>query len=229
MTTPQELATAYRNARARIREVCQDVSEEDASRMVAPCPEWTVQDLLAHLTSNACEPVAGNIPGDDFQGWIDAGVEKRRRVPVKELLDEWDEAGPAFEGIIEQFGTALTNVVFDVVTHEHDLRLALDRAGARDSEGVDLALAAALDRLHDRVGEHALPAVQVEVSDTGEGRLCGEGKAGLSISLPRFELYRLLANRRSEAQVRAAPWEGDVEPYLPALEAFPFPEHDIVE
>lgn len=229
MSTPEQLSHEYRETRARIRELCGDLTDEQAATTVPACPDWTVHDLLAHLAGNAAEPVSGNIPGDDIQAWTDAAVERRKDVSPKELLDEWDEAGPAFEDIIVQFGTALRNVVYDAVTHEHDLRHALDRPGERDSAGMEVVLEALLDQLHDRVRERDLPAVRVTASDTGEERVCGEGEPGLSISLPRFDLCRILSNRRSEAQVRAAPWKGGVEPYLPALEASPFPEHDIVE
>lgn len=229
MSTPEQLSREYREARARIRALCEGLADEQLATTVPACPDWTVYDVLAHLAGNAAEPVSGNIPGDDIQAWTDAAVETRKDAPLKALLDEWDEAGPAFEDIIEQFGTALRNVVYDAVTHEHDIRHALGQPGERDSSGMEVVLEALLDQLDDRVREHDLPAVKVTASDTGEERVCGDGEPGLSISLPRFELCRILSNRRSEAQVRAAPWGGDVEPYLPAIEASPFPEHDIVE
>jgi hypothetical protein len=40
---------------------------------------------------------------------------------------------------------------------------------------------------------------------------------------------RLLGSRRSRGQILAAPWEGDVGPFLPALTHMPLPERDIVE
>jgi len=44
-----------------------------------------------------------------------------------------------------------------------------------------------------------------------------------------FELMRLLGSRRSRAQILAAPWHGDVEPFLPALAHMPLPDRDVIE
>lgn len=228
-TTPEALADAYRGARERIRELCSEMGAEEAERTVPTCPDWSVRDLLSHLTVIAAEPVAGNVPGDDVDAWMADGMAARGGSSAAELLDEWDQAGPAFEEIIRSFGAGLRNVVYDVGCHEHDLRLTLGRPGARDTDVVEIGLEALVDQLADRVREQGLPAAELVDSDTGRRWTCGDGEPRLSVTLPRFELYRMLADRRSRAQVLAAPWDGDVEPYLPALEASPFAPSDIDE
>lgn len=228
-TTPEDLAAAYRDTRRRITELCGDLSAVEGERTVPACPDWTIRDLLAHLTVIAAEPVAGNIPGDDQDAWMQEGMSKRSGASVGELLDEWNEAGPAFEGIIESFGTDLRNVVYDVAVHEHDIRHALDRPGHRDTDAVRIGLEALLDQLSDRVREHGLSAIRVRIDGTGEEVVCGEGEAALTLAGDPFELFRLLGNRRSREQVLAANWDGDPEPYLGALEAMPFPTAPIDE
>jgi hypothetical protein len=57
----------------------------------------------------------------------------------------------------------------------------------------------------------------------------GEGEPTVSLTTTPFELMRLLGSRRSRRQILAAPWEGDVEPFLPGLTHMPLPERDIVE
>jgi hypothetical protein len=57
----------------------------------------------------------------------------------------------------------------------------------------------------------------------------GDGDPTVSLTTTPFELMRLLGSRRSRAQIFAAPWDGDVEPFLPALTHMPLPERDIVE
>jgi hypothetical protein len=39
----------------------------------------------------------------------------------------------------------------------------------------------------------------------------------------------MLGSRRSREQILDAPWDGDVEPFLPALAHMPLPARDIVE
>lgn len=228
-TTPQDLARAYRDTRGRIDELCRGLAPAEAATTVPACPEWSVRDLLSHLTVIAAEPVAGNLPGDDQQAWMDQGMAARADAGVGQLLDEWNQAGPAFEGIIESFGDALRNVVYDAAVHEHDLRQALGRPGERDAPAVRIGLEALLDQLGDRIREHDLPAVRVQIADTGDEVVCGDGEPQVTLAGDRFELFRLLGNRRSRDQVRAAAWTGDPEPYLGALEAMPFPGRDIEE
>lgn len=229
MATPQDLASAYRETRARLTELCGGLGSDVASSHVPATPDWSIRDLLSHLTVIAAEPVAGNLPGDDQQAWMDEGMAKRRDASIDDLLEEWNEAGPAFEGIIESMGEALRNVVYDVAVHEHDLRHALGRPGARDTPAVQIGLEALLDQLGDRVREHELPAVRVRIDDADEEVVCGDGDPSVTLVGDRFELFRLLANRRSRNQVLSASWTGDPEPYLGALAAMPYPEQDIDE
>jgi hypothetical protein len=51
----------------------------------------------------------------------------------------------------------------------------------------------------------------------------------VSLTTTPFELMRLLGSRRSRRQILAAPWDGDVEPFVSALTHMPLPERDIVE
>lgn len=229
MATPQDLATAYRDTRRRVTELCRELTTEEAASKVPACPDWSVRDLLSHLAVIAAEPVAGNVPGDDQQAWMDEGMAARADASVSELLDEWNEAGPAFEGIIESFGDALRNVVYDAAVHEHDLRQVLGRPGARDSASVRIGLEALLDQLRDRVAEHQLPAARIRIDDADEEVVVGDGDPQVTLVGDRFELFRLLGNRRSRNQVLSAEWTGDPEPYLDALEAMPFPSEDLHE
>ena len=59
--------------------------------------------------------------------------------------------------------------------------------------------------------------------------MVGDGDPAVSITTTPFELMRLLGSRRSLSQVVSAGWEGDIEPFLPALAHMPFPETDIEE
>jgi hypothetical protein len=57
----------------------------------------------------------------------------------------------------------------------------------------------------------------------------GAGDPTVSLTTTPFELMRLLGSRRSREQVLAAPWDGDVAPFLPVLAHMPLPRRDIVE
>ena len=48
--------------------------------------------------------------------------------------------------------------------------------------------------------------------------------AELAVPLEPFELIRVFGSRRSEAQLRALPWEGDRDRYLEARSHLPLPQ-----
>ena len=59
--------------------------------------------------------------------------------------------------------------------------------------------------------------------------MVGAGDPTVSLTTTPFELMRLLGSRRSHDQILAAPWDGDVEPFVSALAHMPLPDRDIVE
>ncbi len=225
---PELLATEYARARARIRSVVLDHPGPTATVVVPACPDWTVDDLLAHLAGVAADLVERRNPTGDLQAWVDGHVEQRRGRTAVALLDEWDAVGPRFEDLIRAKPAGFGGLLYDVIAHEHDLRHALGRPGARDEAGVDAALSLAIRLLSADLARHQLPAVRVEAGE--RTWQAGDGEPGLILRTDTpFEALRLLGSRRSAAQVRAASWEGDLDRFLPALAHMPLPAADLVE
>ena len=218
----------YAATRARVRGLLADAGEPEADAMVPACPAWTVHDVVAHVTGLAVALSSGAGPGrGDLQAWIDGLVDERRGVSLASMLDEWDAAGPGIEAFLGHMGAGGGQLVYDVVAHEHDIRHALGRPGARDSSSVG-ACADAVSMLRARdLANHGLPAVRI----TSGGRTwdVGDGMPELSITLDPFELIRVFGSRRSETQLRALAWQGDLDRYLPALAHLPLPDRDLVE
>ncbi len=106
----------------------------------------------------------------------------------------------------------------DAVTHEHDIRTALDRPGARDTDAVLMAF------------EFVGPAFVEEAAGRGAiVRLAADGAADqgssdaeLVLDATPFELLRALTGRRSVEQIRAMGWSGDCGPALAAFVFGPF-------
>ncbi len=132
--------SAIARLRGRVREI---VESADAAAVDGPSPAtpgWTVHDVLAHLVGVTDDVVHRRLDGIATDPWTAAQVEARRGVPATEMLDEWDAHAGRFEQMIgaapmEIAGQAL----FDAATHEHDIRCALGRPGARDSDALALA------------------------------------------------------------------------------------------
>jgi uncharacterized protein (TIGR03083 family) len=227
-TVPEpDYAEEYAAARANVRSLLADVDGTAAATIVPACPDWTVHDVCAHLAGvPAALVVRDTPPPGDNQPWVDRQVADRAERTVAELLDEWDAIGPDLEALMRKLPHAFGGLVYDAVAHEHDLRGALGRPGERDAAGVWASL------------DVMVPMVERDLAAApGSLRLCaadrewvvGAGDPAVSLTTAPFELMRLLGSRRSRQQMLAAPWDGDVEPFLSALAHMPLPARDIVE
>jgi uncharacterized protein (TIGR03083 family) len=227
------MAVAYRATRARITGLAAErLDDATAGSIVPACPDWTVRQLCSHLAGVCADLVAGNRPSGDVQAWVDAQVEARADRSVGELIDEWNAAGPAFEQLIVDRPKGYAGLLYDIVAHEHDLRAVVGSPGARDSDGVRLSVDIVAASLTRDLAVRELGAVQV-VSDDGRW-LAGEGEPALTLDLTgqqdgTWQLLRALGSRRSTAQLRAMPWVGDLDRYLPAIAHQPLPVTDLVE
>jgi uncharacterized protein (TIGR03083 family) len=223
-------AAAYAAARARISALVKVLDVSVASTPVPACPEWTVREVVAHLTGICDDILSGNLGGVATEPWTAAQVEKRKADSIADIVREWDDAGSRIEQMLPNFPAApASQLVFDLVTHEHDLRAALGRPGARDSDGVGIGLGFGMGGFLSSVSSRNLPPLRVCAGD--REWTSTEGEAQVTLRTVPFDLLRSIAGRRSLAQVRSLDWDGDAEPYLPAFEWGPFkpPASDLSE
>lgn len=209
-TTPNsQSAQAYVAVQDRMTALLQEADPEQLARQVPACPDWSVQDLLAHAVGVAVDVAAGRIEGAGSDPWTAAQVEARKEDGLKALLAEWAAARPGLEqALLGIDPVQAAQVVFDLTTHEHDLRGALQRPGARDSEGVDIGwewATTVLGQLRDGYGEGALRVTSTE----GASTVCGSGEPTGGVTADRFELFRAMTGRRSAEQVGSWDWEGE--------------------
>lgn len=206
MTSQTDSAAAYEAVRSRMTALLRPAGPDELARQVPACPEWSVHDLLAHVTGLAVDVAAGRVEGAGSDAWTDAQVVPRRGSSRDALLAEW-AAAPIREALLGIDEMRAAQVVFDLATHEHDLRGALQAPGERDSEGVLVGWEWATDvlgQLRDGYGEGAL------VLTTPHGtRTCGSAPVTGGVTADRFELWRAMTGRRSAQQVAAWDWTGE--------------------
>lgn len=211
----ETLATEYRHARLRMQEIASDLDADSVERVVDACPAWRVKDLFSHVTGIAVELGAGNSPAGDTQAWVDRQVEERRDTPLAEVVEEWSRAASRFESLIEAAPAQLWGLTYDTVVHEHDLRAAVGRPGARDSHGVEVAAELGLNLVKGDLARAGLPAVRI----TFEGRefLVGTGEPELTWSGSAFDCLRLLGSRRTAEEMKRAGFVGDLDRFMSGL------------
>jgi uncharacterized protein (TIGR03083 family) len=226
-----DVGAAYAEGRRRLTALVGDLDDRGAATPVPTCPAWSVHDVVAHLTGVCADVLAGRIDGVGTDPWTDAQVAARRATPFADVLAEWNEVAPGVEAIADGFGAAGYQWVGDQALHEHDVRGALDRPGARDSETIDMGLRFMVPGFLEAVANRDLPVLALRAGD----RTWTSGNDGdepaTRLELEPFEALRAICGRRSPDQLRALPWTGDPEPYLPAFSWGPFqpPANPVVE
>ena len=172
---------AYRGLVGRVTELLASVTDTDGDRPVPHCPDWTVKDVVSHMVGVVEDILAGRMEGVTTETWTAAQVDRHRTDSVADLLAVWSSAMTEFEAILPHIPSPVNSqLVMDAVSHEHDLRHALNRPGARDSDAVRVALGWILD--------------------SAENKQMGLGHELRARGVDDFDLLRVLSGRRSLAQ-----------------------------
>ena len=212
---------AYAGVRQRINELVDGVSDRVGDTVPA-CPQWRVCDLVAHVAGVCDDVLGGRIEGAGSDPWTSAQVEARRGRSVAEVLAAWNEQAPQLEGVLDSFGPAGHQMVMDVVSHEHDLRGALGVPGTRDSDAVVMGTDWLMRAYQGASAAAGHGRVRITALDTGAVWDEGEGDVVATVAAPSFELLRAFSGRRTEDEVHAYTWHGDVDAALPSLAFGPF-------
>jgi uncharacterized protein (TIGR03083 family) len=224
----------YTDAQGRIATLARSLPADAFDRPVPACPGWRVHDLLAHLAGVAADFASGNMEGAPGDAWTAAQVDARRAWSLTQVLDDWAEATVTLAAALHQAGErAPAPPLFDLATHEQDLRGAVGAPRWHDDAMVAWGVPRIVRMLGRTLPEHGCPPLVLRV-DGVEHTVGGLDRAGdaptLGLDLSAFELFRSVFGRRSEAQLRTLSWSGgDPAPVVRALPIFPVPVADILE
>lgn len=224
MVDQSDVADAYLRCLDRVSELG---STAPVSTPIPACPGWTLHDVCAHLAGNATALADGDLAPSSPQAWIDEQLDRRRNVEMLLLLTELADSGARFACRIAAEPRRWVGIVYDAIAHEHDLRGALHRPGARDDMGIELSVAFELRLLAHDARERKLPPMAITSGTSVWQTRDGAPAAALCLD-DRWELFRVLGSRRSARQIRALDWSGDAELFLSALH-MPPPVADITE
>lgn len=201
----------YRGCHARILEL---LDGADDTRPVPACPGWTVKGVVSHLVGCLADARSGRLRSVPTEEWTAGQVEARRDRTLEQSLEEWADEISVSGRLLDAVPTLTT----DAVSHEHDLRAALGRPGARDSEAVRAGASMFSEALDGRIRRRTLPAL-VLVRD-GKERVLGEGRAAGRLRGTSFDFLRAVSGRRTPDEVRAMDWDGDCATWLPIFFVF---------
>jgi uncharacterized protein (TIGR03083 family) len=200
---------AYRTCRERITAIVAQPSI-DESLVVPATPDWTVHDVIAHLSGVSQDAVNGNMAGAPGPEWTAAQVERGRSMSLHELLDVWAANSPMLEAVFSSpEGAPMLAGVIDVHTHEADLRNALGLPLDVPADFVGWVGHRLRHGFHEQVAAADLPPVDVDASD--------------------LDWFRGRLGRRTVDEVRALRWSADPDPYLDVFFIFGRAEQSLGE
>jgi uncharacterized protein (TIGR03083 family) len=214
------VAELYQQTRERIVALISEAGDAAWTTPVPACPGWSVRNVVAHQAAVADDWVAERLsipPTDDDTA---GQVRRFRDHDVSELLAAWASAATQLKRRADTSG--VTPPLGDITVHEHDIRSALGRPGARDSAAVRYSS----DQLLRALSTPVPLTVTVENAEFRSGP--DEG-AALRLRTTRFEALRWRTGRRSPAQLAAMDWSDDPTPVLEHLYMFGPASADVVE
>lgn len=218
----------YDAKRHELVDLMRTLNDGELATTVPATPAWSVHDVLSHVVGIAADLNAQRFDVVDPDEWTARQVLERKDRSVSELAEEWDGEAPRFADGLRLFGYELgSHYVGDLLQHTADVRHALGLGIIADDEALAVGLDHYLLEL-DR-GLTSSQGGTVVVAVPGEEWTLGAGPAVGSVRASRFEAFRMLGGRRSESQIRAMDWSGEIDAVLPVLSPYPLPEHPIQE
>ena len=229
-----DLADVYEQTRREVISFVEGLDEEDLRTSLPATPDWTVRDVVAHLTGDVACIVRGDFPREFFESfgdeaaviplnrWTLGHVESRRDKTLAEVVSEWDvvtekELLPMIRGDVswpEGVPPFADRVLLtDLGVHQQDIYGAFGIERGRDGVPVKIGSSGYIVTMGLRLASDGVGALKLEAPD--KSWVAGEGEPLATVRTSRFEFFRALSGRRSMEQLRAYDWEGDPEPFLP--------------
>lgn len=190
LVSTDQVAVSYIALRARVIDLLRSTPESSGD-IVVPCtPAWTVRQLAAHLVGVPEDILAGRMEGVASDAWTHAQVERFGHHTLSELADLFEASAPKIDAIIHNFPQPIiSQFVMDAVTHEQDMRSALDVPGGRDSKAIEVGVGFFLNLI-----EVSDPPLFNELTST---------------SVSQWDILRSLTGRRTVEQMNSIGLDGE--------------------
>lgn len=215
-----QAADLYQATRARITDL---LASSDAAAWASPvpaCPGWSVRDVVSHMTAVAEDWATGALSGAPTDEQTAEHVRRYDHHDDAALLEVWSQAGAHLRTLAAD--TGLEPPLGDIACHEHDIRGAIDRPGARDARSVTWTADRLLTMLQS-------PVPLRVVAGDHEYRTGPPDGTELTLATTAFDALRWRTGRRSRAQLAAMDWSADPAAVLDHLCLFGPAAEDVVE
>jgi uncharacterized protein (TIGR03083 family) len=241
-----DLPDVYDSTRKDITAFVSSLSDADLNRRVPATPDWTIKDIVAHLSGDVAYVNAGDFPREFFAAfgepagvvklneWTSKMVAERSSMTLNEIIEEWETGTSELlegwrSGIMpHDLPIFAANVlVTDIAVHQQDIYGALGLERDRDSAALRIGTTGYIVSMSWRLQPAGIPPLLFDLGD--KTRATSEGEPGATVRATRFEFFRALSGRRTPDQIRNFEWQGDPEPYIPYFFPYGMREEALVE
>ena len=229
-TTPagsRELPEIWDATRARIAALFDGLPEHAGALPLSTVPGATVKDVVVHLLGTLAKAADDPVALCQRAFSVPAGIGPENLSALPELVAAWQASAKDVRNRLASCSNLASYLITDAVMGEHDLRAALNAAGARDDIAVKVALDELSGRFSDRVDASGLPPLRVTVEQWGT--IAGTGRAITCVVADRFEFVRAMSGRRAAAEIHRWNWGGDADVYIPAIAEVEMPSEEVHE
>lgn len=167
-------AAVYRATIDALTGLAEGLTPDELTTRVPATPEWTVQEVLAHLAGSPSDALSGRMDGAPGPEWTARHVAERSERSVEELVAELRGSVDAVVATLE--GNDRPALVWNAAVHHADLHEALGRG-----------------RPPEPMWRPVVDAVRPSLRENADAF------AGVS----DYELFRAFFSRRSRAQTAA--------------------------
>lgn len=209
--SPEAVVEVYAATRDQLIGQVTTVANNEAA--VPGCPEWSVKDVVAHLSGLVADILA------DVQGRLGSDeatsrqVGTRRSMSLAQVCDEWAGNANAVAPLLIEKPLRGLGLTADLAVHVHDLAEMLDEVDVPPAEATLLGCARYVPLLQERAAEEL--DIALEATLDGKTWAADEGSSPLAIKGTQIEFLRSVTGRRTRPQAEAAfTWEGDPTPLL---------------
>jgi uncharacterized protein (TIGR03083 family) len=210
----------YQDTMERICALVPRAGDPSWTTGVPACPGWTIRDVVAHMAAVAEDWADQTLTGAPTDEQTAEHIARFADRTTTQLLEAWSAATTLLQRMAATEG--LSPPLGDIACHEHDIRAALDCAGARDS--------AAVWHTSDQLIPMLQPTRPVRITVEDGEYLCGPAEGPeIGLTTTRFEALRWRTGRRSRAQLATMDWTGDPAPIIDELYLFGPTPVDLVE
>lgn len=213
-------SAAYLVVRERLSGALAGLPDDRAGIPVPACPRWTVRETVAHLAGACDDILAGRLEDAGSEAWTARQVDAAAGRPLADLLADWAGTGPQVAALLAAAPKIMGQVVMDAVSHEYDLREALDLPLPDAAPGGDPVLATAVGWVAPRFVRNAekagLPPFRLVTGDRSWTYRDG-GEPAATLTGTDLEVLRAVTGRLPLPGIRSLAWDADPQPWLPAF------------